>query len=199
MSQPKIIIISGPSGSGKGTVIAGLPQNFKKAVSVTTRAKRPGEIEGVDYFFITHDTFRRYQKENTILEFNYFDGNYYGTPRFQITDILAAGNHVVLDVDVNGAVNIKREYPQALMLFLMAPDVHVQEARIRTRGTNSEASIRSRVEQAKTELTFAPQFDCVIINEDGHTDRTVQAILDAIDGKFPDSKATESLLQHYFD
>ena len=180
-------------------MIGNLPCNFKKAVSVTTRAIRPGELEGVDYFFITHQRFDELQKEHAILEYNYFDGNYYGTPRFQITDILSQGNHVVLDVDVNGAMNIKREYPEALMIFLMAPNVHVQETRIRGRMTNSENSIRSRIRQAETELTYASRFDCVIVNQDGRTDETVAAILRAMDGQYPDPAITDQFLQHYFD
>ncbi len=196
---PRIVIISGPSGSGKGTVIGSLPENFKKAVSVTTRSIRPGEREGVDYFFITHEMFDRMMVQNAILEYNYYDGNFYGTPRFQITDILASGNHAVLDVDVNGAVNIKEQYPEALMIFLMAPDVHVQEARIRGRGTNSEESIRSRIRQTQVELSYANRFDCVIVNEEGSAERTVRAILDAVGGVYPDPACTKEVLAHYFD
>ena len=199
MSKNVILVVSGPSGSGKGTVIDRLPECYRKAVSVTTRAMRPGEVEGVDYFFITHARFRELRAAGGILEFNYYDGNYYGTPRSEITNTLASGKNVILDVDVNGAMNIKRKYPQAILVFLMPPSAAVQEARLRGRGTNSDASIAARMRQTREELSFIPEFNCVIINEDDCLEQTVAQLMAAAESRFPDQTKIPDLIRNYFN
>lgn len=198
--SPKIIIISGPSGSGKGTVISALPDNYKKAISFTTRAIRPDiETDGIDYFFITPDEFDQLRSSGNILECNYFDGNYYGTSRSQIIDILQKGLNAVLDVDVHGAMNIKKEFPEALMIFLMSPDVFVQERRLRTREKNSEESIRNRIKEAENELAYTRFFDCVIINEEGKPAEALKNILLFIgEGITPDHAYTDRIISDYF-
>jgi guanylate kinase len=199
-NNPKIIIISGPSGSGKGTVISDLPCNYKKSVSVTTRDIRPDiETEGIDYFFISHDDFDCLNHNGEILEYNYFDGNYYGTPRSQITENLAKGYNVVLDVDVHGAVNIKKQYPEALMIFLMSPNVFVQEKRLRRREKNSEQSIKNRICEAANELGYTGLFDCVIINEEDKPDEAVKAVLSFVnEGISPDRIYIDNIIAGYF-
>lgn len=178
---PRIIIISGPSGSGKGTVISALPDIYKKTISFTTRTIRPDiEVEGVDYFFISYEEFNKLKSNGNILEFNYFDGNYYGTSRLQITELIQKGYNAVLDVDVHGAINIKKEYPEAIMIFLMSPNVFVQERRLRRREKNSEQSIRNRIHEAVNELSYSGLFDCIIINEEDRPDETVNAVLSYI-------------------
>lgn len=198
--NPKIIIISGPSGSGKGTVITDLPENYKKSVSVTTRDIRPDiETEGVDYFFISHDEFDRLNRRGEILEYNYFDGNYYGTPRLQISNDLEKGYNVVLDVDVHGAVNIKKQYPEALMIFIMSPTVFVQEKRLRRREKNSEQSIKNRIREAANELGYTGLFNCVIINEEDKPDEAVKAVLSFInEGISPDRTYINNIIADYF-
>lgn len=199
MKQNVILVVSGPSGSGKGTIIGRLPTCYRKAVSVTTRAMRPGEVEGIDYYFITHARFQELRTAGGILEFNYYDGNYYGTPRSEITNTLTAGKNVILDVDVNGAMNIKRKYPEAILVFLMPPNAAVQEERLRGRGTNSNASIAARLLQTRKELAFVPEFDCVIINEDDHIDQTVAQLMAAAESRFPDQKDIPDLIRNYFN
>ena len=199
-NTPKIIIISGPSGSGKGTVISALPDNYKKTISFTTRAIRPDiETDGVDYFFITPEEFNQLRSSGNILEFNYFDGNYYGTSRSQIIDILKRGLHAVLDVDVHGAMNIKNEFPEALMIFLMSPNVFVQERRLRRREKNTEESIRNRIHEAENELGYARFFDCIIINEEGKPAEALKNILLYIsEGITPDKAYTDRIISDYF-
>ena len=199
-SSPKIIIISGPSGSGKGTVISDLPENYKKSISVTTRDIRPDiETEGVDYFFISHNEFDRLNRSGEILEYNYFDGNYYGTPRSQITGNLQKGYNAVLDIDVHGAVNIKKEYPEALMIFLMSPNVFVQEKRLRRREKNSEQSIKNRIREAANELGYTGLFNCVIINEEDKPDEAVKAVLSFVnEGISPDRTYINKIIADYF-
>lgn len=197
---PKIIIISGPSGSGKGTVISALPDIYKKTISFTTRTIRPDiEVEGVDYFFISHDEFNRLKNNGNILEFNYFDGNYYGTSRSQITELIQKGYNAVLDVDVHGAINIKKEYPEAFMIFLMSPNVFVQERRLRRREKNSEQSIRNRIHEAVNELDYSGLFDCIIINEEDKPDEAVMAVLSYINkGVLPDRTYINKSISDYF-
>ncbi len=198
MSQPGILIVSGPSGSGKGTVIGSLPKNYKKAVSVTTRTPRPGETEGIDYFFISKERFQELLSSDNILEYNYYDGNYYGTPRSEITNTLCSGRNVICDVDVNGAMHIKKAYPEAVLVFLMPPDEATQIARLRGRNTNSEASIAARIAQTKVEFEFIPKFQCVIINEDNQIETTVNALIRASSGDFPDQSHIPEILKNYF-
>lgn len=197
---PKIIIISGPSGSGKGTVISALPELYKKTISFTTRAIRPDiEADGVDYFFISHDEFNQLKSNGNILEFNYFDGNYYGTSRLQITELIQKGYNAVLDVDVHGAINIKKEYPEALMIFLMSPNVFVQERRLRRREKNSEQSIKNRIHEAVNELGYSGLFDCIIINEEDKPDEAVKAVLSYINnGITPDRTYINKSISEYF-
>ncbi len=198
--SPKIIIISGPSGSGKGTVISALPDNYRKTISFTTRGIRPDiETDGVDYFFITPEEFCRLRSSGNILECNYFDGNYYGTSRSQIIDIIHKGFNAVLDVDVHGAMNIKKEFPEALMIFLMSPDAFVQERRLRTREKNTEESIRNRINEAENELAYARFFDCVIINEEGKPAEALKNILLFIrEGITPDKEYTDRIISDYY-
>jgi guanylate kinase len=201
INNPKIIIISGPSGSGKGTVISNLPENYKKTVSVTTRDIRPDiETEGVDYFFISREEFDRLNRSGEILEYNYFDGNYYGTPRSQIAENLQKGYNAVLDVDVHGAVNIKKQYPEALMIFLMSPNVFVQEKRLRRREKNSEQSIKNRIREAENELGYTGLFDCVIVNEEDKPDEAVLTVLSFInEGILPDRIYINKIITGYFN
>lgn len=199
MDEASIIILTGPSGSGKGSVIDCLPDNYIKAVSATTRAPRSGEKEGVDYYFISTDDFRALLAKDGMAEYNYYDGQYYGTPRSEIADNLARGRRVVLDVDVNGAHNLKKAYPEARMIFIIPPSAAEQEARLRARQTNSEESIRRRLERTREELACAEDFDCVLINRGGHLQETVAAFLDAVRGKYPDPAQGREALQRYFD
>ncbi|MDD4773403.1 MAG: guanylate kinase [Eubacteriales bacterium] len=199
-NTPKIIIISGPSGSGKGTVISALPEMYKKTISYTTRDIRSDiEQDGVHYFFVSPEEFDRLRKSGDIIEFNYFDGNYYGTSRTQITDILAQGYNVVLDVDVHGAFNIKKEYPEALMIFLMSPNAFIQEERLRRREKNTEESILNRIREAVNELKYAGLFDCIIINEEENSGKAAQAVLSYINEKtIPDKAYTGKCIADYF-
>ncbi len=199
--RPKIIIISGPSGSGKGTVISALPEIYKKTISFTTRAIRPDlEIDGVNYYFVDFEKFNQLIKDGDILECNYFDGNYYGTSRSQIIEIAKNGYHVILDVDVHGALNIKNEFPEALMIFLMSPNVFVQERRLRRREKNSEESIKNRIQETVNELKYTDFFNCIIINEEDKQNEAVNAILSFInEGISPDRKIAEGYISAYFE
>lgn len=170
MARGPLIILSGPSGSGKSTVIKRLladpPGPLRLSVSATTRPPRPGEQEGVDYYFWTRDEFERKLAAGEFLEHAVVHGvEHYGTLRTEVEPHLAAGRGVVLDIDVQGAEQVRRECPENTSIFLDTP-IEELERRLRLRGTEDEAKIRRRLESAQQELARAGEFHYQILNQD---------------------------------
>ena len=168
-NEKYLFVVSGPSGVGKDTVVATLRGQYPeigKTVSATTRAPRPGERDGVDYFFCTREDFERRMQKGEIVEYNVYGGNYYGTLRSEVDRNLAAGTFVVLVIDVHGAANIKRQYPGCTTVFLLPPSAQVLEQRLRGRGTEDEASVQRRLDEARAELARAPEFDRQLVNQE---------------------------------
>ncbi len=167
----KLVIFSAPSGSGKTTllryVITQLPQ-LSFSVSATSRPPRPGEKNGYDYYFITVDEFKQKIKENAFVEWEeVYHNQYYGSLRSEVEKIRERGNSVAFDVDVIGGLNIKKMYGnEALSVFVRPPSIAVLEKRLRHRSTESEESIRQRLDRAAYELTFEKHFDKVLVNGD---------------------------------
>ncbi|MFN3504872.1 MAG: guanylate kinase [Caldimicrobium sp.] len=162
-----IIIVSGPSGAGKSTLLKELPpEEFYFSISHTTRPPREGEIYGRDYYFIDKETFLEMLKAGEFLEWIEVHGNFYGTSTKEIEKAFSQEKHLVLDVEVIGASAIKRKFgPSALSIFILPPNLKTLEERLKKRGTESEEKIKQRLERAKMELSFAPFFDYVIIND----------------------------------
>jgi len=170
MSNKKLIIVSAPSGAGKTTIVRhllSLPFPLSFSVSATSRAPRPGEAEGKDYYFMPADTFRQKIEEGAFLEWQeVYAGTYYGTLRSEVDRIWSEGKSVVFDVDVVGGLNIKRIFgDQALAMFVQPPSVEVLNQRLRSRSTESEEKIATRIAKAEYELSFAPRFDVILIND----------------------------------
>ena len=164
-----LIVLSGPAGSGKGTVLSRIltdPQ-YAYSVSATTRAPRPGEVDGVNYHFLTREEFEARIASGAMLEYTEYCGNYYGTPKKETEEVLASGRHLILEIEVEGAANVKRQYPDAVAIMLLPPSYAEQERRLRGRGTETEEKILARLEQTKSELTCLGDYDYVIYN---HTD-----------------------------
>lgn len=164
----KIVIISGFSGVGKGTVVTRMmekyPQDFSFSVSATTRAPRKGEVDGVHYFFISRDEFEQLLADEKMVEYNVYQGNYYGTPEAAVFEKLEQGVHVILEIDINGAVQVKKKYPEALSLFVLAPDAATLKARLEGRGTETPDQIRGRLLRAIEEAPLAVGCDTLIVN-----------------------------------
>ena len=164
-----LIVLSGPSGSGKGTIIKSLLQQREDTVlsiSVTTRAPRPGEEDGVHYFFRTREDFEELIRRNALLEFAEYNGNYYGTPEEAITGWLNQGKNVLLEIEVQGAEKVMDFRSDLVSIFITIPSMAELERRLRDRGTETEDKIRGRMEVARRELTRAFRYDYVVLNDE---------------------------------
>ncbi len=191
MNKGKLIVVSAPSGSGKSTIVNWLMQehpelNLYFSISCTSRAPRGTEQNGVEYFFLTPEEFRKKIENNEFLEYEeVYEDRFYGTLKAQVERQLEAGQNVVFDVDVKGGINIKHYYgDQAMSLFIQPPSIEELRRRLEGRGTDTPEAIESRLAKAEYELTFAPQFDHIVVNDDldaakEETLRLVTAFLNA--------------------
>jgi len=180
----ELVVISGPSGSGKSTVLKMLqsksPIELKASVSATTRPPRQSEVDGVDYHFISEEEFKRRQKRGDFLEsFQVFEsGHLYGTLEEEVTPSLDAGKWVVLEIDVQGAIEVMKRYPEAITIFVHPGSVEELATRLRGRATESEGAIGERLARAKKELEFANRYRYQIVNDD--LDRAVREVCDIL-------------------
>ncbi|MBD2570649.1 guanylate kinase [Anabaena lutea] len=168
----KLIVLTGPSGVGKGTLMQTLLQRHPElyySVSVTTRSPRPGETNGKNYYFISRSKFEQLVAQGEFLEWAEFAGNYYGTPRATVLDHIQSGKLVVLEIELEGARQIRASFPSALSIFILPPTFSELEKRIRGRGQDSEESIVRRLHRAQTEIKAADEFDIQIVNNDFET------------------------------
>lgn len=163
-----LIVISGFSGAGKGTVVKKLVEKYgySLSISATTRAPREGEIDGKDYYFKSVPDFQNLIDYNGFIEWAMYVENYYGTPRKFVEDEMAKGNDVILEIEVQGAMNIKSQYPDAILIFITAPDVATLKERLTGRGTESEEVILKRLKRAKEESEDIDEYEYVVVNDD---------------------------------
>lgn len=191
MDKGKLIIVSAPSGAGKTTLVKYLLESINElefSVSCATRQPRPNEKNGVDYYFITAEEFRKKIKNDEFAEWEeVYTDSYYGTLKSEIERIISKGNSVIFDIDVIGGINLKKIYPKnSLSIFIMPPSIGELENRLRDRKTESEEKLRQRVEKAARELRMSSEFDCIILNDrlkESKIDilKTVRDFLDADD------------------
>jgi len=167
-SKGKLLVLSGPSGAGKSTVIAKLMErrdDISFSVSATTRGPRPGETDGINYYFKTHDEFKAMIGEGAFLEHAEYAGNCYGTPKAPVLEQMESGKTVILDIEVQGAFQVKEAMPEAVMVFLAPPSIAELERRLRGRKTDSEEKILLRLATAKSEFALAGRYDYIVIND----------------------------------
>jgi guanylate kinase len=165
----KLIVLTGPSGVGKGTLVQMLLKKYPEiylSISATTRNPREGEVEGKSYYFVDRPEFDRMVAQGQLLEWAEFAGNCYGTPRLAVEERIARGDWVVLEIELEGARQVRQTFPQAYRLFILPPSIDELENRIRGRGTESEEAILKRLDRAKAEIDSANEFDVQIINDD---------------------------------
>ena len=168
----KLFVISGSSGVGKGTVLKGfLERNpeFMLSISCTTRSPRPQEKDGVNYFFLSKDEFKQCIENDKFLEWAEFAGNFYGTKKKYIRQCLDEGKNIILEIETNGAMQVKKQMPEAVLIFICPPSYEILENRLRGRHTEDEETIKKRLEEVKKELLMAENFDYKIVNDDLQT------------------------------
>jgi guanylate kinase len=169
MTKGELIVVTGPSGVGKGTLVKALLENQKDlfvSISATTRKPRPGEIEGQSYYFLSQSQFKDLIEQQQLLEWAEYAGNYYGTPCSAVIEKITQGHKVLLEIEVLGARQVKESFPEALLIFILPPSEAELEKRLRERGQDSEAAITRRLSKAKEELAVSQEFDHCIINDD---------------------------------
>ena len=166
--QGVLLVVSGPSGTGKGTICQILREQLPDlgySISVTTRQPRVGEVDGKSYFFKTVPEVQEMIAKGELLEYAEVYGNYYGTPRKYVMDLLQSGHDVLLEIDIQGALQIKERFPEGVFVFIVPPSLDELSARIYKRGTDSEEVIKRRMASAASELTYAAKYDYIIVND----------------------------------
>ena len=164
-----LVVLSGPSGVGKGSIRKALFEevnhNYTFSISMTTRKIRPGEVDGVDYYFVSKEEFQEKIKNGEFLEYNYFCGNYYGTPISEVYKAIDAGKELILEIDVNGCRQVKEKIVDAVSIFIVPPTKKALYDRLKSRGTEPEYKIQERIKKADSEFGLAYQYDYIVVND----------------------------------
>ena len=192
MNKGKVIVVSGPSGVGKGTVVKELIVSNKDcalSVSATTRSPREGEAHGVNYFFITKEEFTQKINNNEMLEYAEYCSNFYGTPKDYVLKSVEQGKNIILEIEVQGALNVKKIIPEAVTVFVMPPSLQELEDRLRGRGTETDEVVGQRLKTAIAEIKQAPQYDYIVVNN-----TVMQCVADIVSIIIAERQKTENML-----
>ena len=201
MNKGLMIVISGPAGSGKGTVNGHLLKrdDFVYSVSATTRAPRPNETDGVNYHFISREEFISRIDSGDMLEYTEYCGNFYGTPLKEAVEVLESGKNLILEIEVEGAHNVKAKYPEAILIMLLPPSFAVQEQRLRGRGTESEDKILARLSRTREELDVVNDYDYVVYNYDGKDTEAADERISILRAERASIARNPNVKKHYFE
>ena len=200
MGKGLLFIISGPAGSGKGTVVKKILEKHpevKLSISMTTRNPRPIETPDVEYYFVTKEYFKECIENDKMLEYAEYNGNFYGTPRTRVEENLDKGHDVILEIEVEGAMQIKDAFPEAIAIMLTPPDRVTLEGRLRGRGTETEENIIKRLNKAKLEITYLPKYDYSVINEDGGVEKCADLVYSIIQAEHSKTVHTKSIMKNF--
>lgn len=184
MKKGVLLVVSAPAGCGKDTILEKVLERDKNifySVSATSRAMRPGEKDGVSYYFKTREEFEQMINSGELLEYTEYCGNYYGTPKKAVIDMLEQGKDVVLKIEIEGAANVKKIFPEAVMVFILPPSMNELDRRLHKRGTEDEETIKKRLLTAKKELEAAEAYDFAIVN--GDLDEAVDSFMSVVKGQ----------------
>jgi guanylate kinase len=189
MNRGKLVVVSGFSGAGKGTLMQALMakhgESYALSVSATTRSPRPGEEEGISYFFVTKERFEEMIAADAFVEYACYVGNYYGTPRAYVEEQMELGKNVILEIEIQGALKIKEKFPEAILLFVTAPDAKSLHERLTGRGTESPEVVAARMSRASEESEGIENYDYLVVNDtvESATERIDRLISDERDGR----------------
>lgn len=200
MNNGILFIISGPAGSGKGTVVNELVSAHNDiflSVSATTRAPRPGEIDGVHYHFITKQEFERRIENGEILEYTTYCDNYYGTPLKEVNEALEQGKDIILEIEVDGAMQVKKMVENAVTIMLTPPDKETLEQRLRSRGTETEEVVQWRLKRAKEEIMLVSDYDYSVVNENGKIKECADLVYSIIKAEHAKTKHTKQIIEKF--
>lgn len=198
MTPGLLVVVSGPAGVGKGTVVRKMlnsVENIVLSVSATSRPPRASELEGINYFFKTRGQFEDMIKNDELLEWVEYCGNYYGTPKEWVCSQVDEGKVVILEIEVDGATNVKRLFPDSVLCFILPPSIEELEKRLRGRGTESDESIRARLARAGEELRLIDRYDYLIVNDD--IDKAADAFLSIIKAERMKTSRNRALIEKF--
>ncbi|MBR1454601.1 MAG: guanylate kinase [Lachnospiraceae bacterium] len=190
----KLLVLSGLSAAGKGTIVKEILKrfdNYALSISATTREKRNNELDGVDYFFVSKEKFEEMIKNGELIEYANYVGNFYGTPRKYVEEKLDSGINIILEIEMQGALQIKKIYSEAILVFIIPKDAKTQRERLISRGRESNEQIEKRIKQAVVDATYAVHYDYVIINDD--LSKAVKDIEEIVDGTYDKNKNEQTL------
>ena len=200
MGKGLLFIISGPAGSGKGTVVKKILEKHpevKLSISMTTRNPRPIETPDVEYYFVTKEYFKECIENDKMLEYAEYNGNFYGTPRTRVEENLDKGHDVILEIEVEGAMQVKAKYPDAVTIMLTPPNGEILEARLRGRGTETEENILKRLAKARIEIKILPQYDYSVVNEDGGVEKCADLVYSIMQAEHARTIRTQEIISKF--
>ena len=200
MSQGILIVLSGPSGTGKDSILKEMlmhRNDIKVSISCTTRKPRKGEINNKDYFFITEPEFDRMVKQNQMLEWAKFCGNFYGTPKSEVEKLIYSGINVILEIEVQGAKQIINSYPEAVSIFILPPSIKVLRERLEKRGLDSKKAVEERLLESRREINLAYDYQYVVVND--NLKECARDILKIIDSEKMKTKYRKNIIEGVFN